>query len=104
MHERLYNLKDVGRMLGGLCTREVRREIQAGRLAAKKRVTTRGTGKLPRLFVTGSAIDEYIRALPNAGTADVKANDGAFKRKDAKLQAELAAVPDRFAGRSSGHN
>jgi hypothetical protein len=100
-NERLYNLKQAGMLLGGLCAREVRREIKAERLRAKKRTTSRATGKMPRLFVPASAINEYIAALPNATAADVTSNDGAFKRKDTRLQAELDSVPDRF---SKGHN
>jgi hypothetical protein len=101
--DRAYNLRTAGQLMGGLSEREVRREIKAGNIPAKRRPTARGTGKKPRLVILASTINEYVRSLPDAGPDDVRSHDVGGRRMDPKLQAELASVPDRF-DRSKGHN
>jgi hypothetical protein len=65
LSERLYSIAKAGELLGGKHPNDVRALVHAGKLAGKREIV-RGTGKRPRLVIPASAIDRYIRSLPDA--------------------------------------
>jgi hypothetical protein len=63
--ERLHTVEKAGELLGDLNRDDVCRLIRQGKLQAKKRIV-RGRGVRPRYVITQTAIENYIRELPNA--------------------------------------
>ena len=82
--ERLHTIEETGVFLGNLNANDVRHLIKTGRLEAKKRIA-RGKNKRPRYVVTASAIEKYIRELPDASDIPREVE----KRKNARLPKSL---------------
>lgn len=63
--ERLYSTSQVAQLLGGMHLNSVLLLIKSKKLAAKRQLV-RGKGKKPRLYVTATELNRYIRELPDA--------------------------------------